>query len=100
MKYITIITAILLVLCSSYFSVIGMMEIFSGNKINAGIAVAALELGKIVIALLLHKHWKESGIKVIKFPLLVCTLVMMVVTSAGIFGVFAKGSQAALANTF
>lgn len=93
MKYITIASAIFLAVCSAYFSVVGLMEIFAGNKLYAGIAGLALEIGKISTALMLHKHWKEREIRTVRTPLVIFTVILMVLTSAGIFGMFAKGAQ-------
>lgn len=92
-KYLLILSAIFLAGCSAYFSVIGLMAIFSGNMLYAAIACSALELAKISAALALHKHWKEKGFSFIKWPLVFFTTVMMFVTSLGVFGMFAKGAQ-------
>ena len=93
MKYITIASAIFLAICSAYFSVMGLTEIFAGNKLYAGIAGLALEIGKISTALMLHKHWAEKEIRSVRLPLVIFTVILMVLTSAGIFGMFAKGAQ-------
>ena len=93
MKYLTIASALFLAGCSAYFSVIGIIAIFPGNSFYAGIAAAALEFGKICTALLLHKHWKNRSILGVRPMLLVFTLLLMLLTSLGIFGMFSKGAQ-------
>lgn len=84
--------AILLGLCSAYFSILGLAQIFHGSFWQVVIMGIALELGKFATALFVHRHWKSLGLA-IKSYLAIATLVLMVLTSAGIFGFLAKSSQ-------
>jgi hypothetical protein len=54
------VSALSISVIAAYFSIIGLATIFPGS-IEAVIAMgAALEIGKIVAAIWLHKNWKSA----------------------------------------
>lgn len=82
---ITSFTATFVALCAAVFSVTGIAKLFAGAALSAGVMAAALELGKIVSISFLYQYWKEIP-RTLKSYLSVAALVLMVITSAGIYG--------------
>lgn len=89
LNYITFITAIVIALVAAYFSIAGLSAIFAGAAISVIIMASVLELGKLVAATWLHLEWKCVTIG-IKIYLLVAVVVLMLITSIGIFGYLSK----------
>lgn len=86
---LTLISALSISVIAAYFSIIGLATIFPGS-IEAVIAMgAALEIGKIVAAIWLHKNW-NSAPRTLKIYLFSAILVLMGITSMGIFGFLSK----------
>jgi hypothetical protein len=67
------------------FSVTGIAALFAGASLSAGIMASALEAGKIVSISFLYQYWKEIP-KTLKYYLSVSSVVLMLITSAGIYG--------------
>ena len=85
----TLLSALSISVIAAYFSIIGLATIFPGS-IEAVIAMgAALEVGKIVAAIWLHKNWKSAP-TTLKIYLFSAILVLMGITSMGIFGFLSK----------
>ena len=57
MKWLTLFTSITLASCAAYFSIIGLMTIFSGAAVSIAIMATVLEFGKLVSAAWLHYEW-------------------------------------------
>lgn len=97
---ITSLTATFVALCAAVFSVTGIAKLFAGAALSAGVMAAALELGKIVSISFLYQYWKEIP-KTLKYYLSVAAVILMVITSAGIYGylssAYAKVSATPLA---
>ena len=86
---LTLVSALSISVIAAYFSIIGLATIFPGS-IEAVIAMgAALEIGKIVAAIWLHKNWKSAP-TTLKIYLFSAILVLMGITSMGIFGFLSK----------
>lgn len=86
---LTLISALSISVIAAYFSIIGLATIFPGS-IAAVVAMgAALEVGKIVAAIWLHNNW-GSAPRMIKIYLFSAILVLMGITSMGIFGFLSK----------
>lgn len=86
---LTLLSALSISCIAAYFSIIGLATIFPGS-IQAVIAMgAALEVGKIIAAIWLHNNW-GSAPKTIKIYLFSAILVLMGITSMGIFGFLSK----------
>lgn len=76
---------------AAYFSVIGLATIFAGAYLGVVIMTAALEFGKLVTAAYLHLKWDLLGKQ--KYYLAFSVVVLMLITSLGIFGYLAKASS-------
>ena len=85
----TLLSALSISVIAAYFSIIGLATIFPGS-IEAVIAMgAALEIGKIVAAIWLHKNWKTAP-TTLRIYLFGAIVVLMGITSMGIFGFLSK----------
>lgn len=82
---ITSFTATFVALCAAVFSVTGIAKLFAGAALSAGVMAAALELGKIVSISFLYQYWKEIP-RTLKSYLSIAAVVLMIITSAGIYG--------------
>lgn len=81
--------AIIISLVSAYYSIMGLTALFVGAFWPIIIMGSVLELGKIVSAIWLHINWKRSEI-LFKFYLVPAVLILMLITSMGIFGGLSK----------
>jgi hypothetical protein len=82
---VTSLTATFVALCAAIFSITGIAKLFAGAFISVGIMASALELGKIVSISFLYQYWREIP-RLLKVYLTTAAIVLMVITSAGIYG--------------
>jgi hypothetical protein len=82
---VTSFTATFVALCAAVFSITGIAKLFAGAAVSVAIMASALELGKIVSISFLYQYWKDIP-KVLKYYLSVSSCILMVITSAGIYG--------------
>lgn len=90
--YLVIISALAIASIAALFSVTGIATLFSGHFSQVAIMMGALEIGKIVLASLLYRYWKIMAI-IHKSYMIVALLVLMIITSAGIFGYLSESYQ-------
>lgn len=86
---ITLLTALSIAGIAAWFSIVGLMSIFSAQALSTAIMAGALEVGKLVSASWLYRNWRTAG-WFIKSYLIVAVLVLMLITSMGIFGFLSK----------
>jgi len=72
-----------------WYSVAGLVAIFAAAAVPIIIMGASLEIGKLVTALWLHRNWKRAKWW-LKSYLTVAVVVLMFITSMGIFGFLSK----------
>ena len=84
-----LISALSISAVAAYFSVIGLATIFPGSMTSVVIMGGVLEIGKIVTAIWLHRNWKSAPL-LVKTYLSFATLVLMGITSMGIFGFLSR----------
>jgi hypothetical protein len=90
--YIMLILALLVAGCAGYFSVWGLSQLFAGASTAVIIMATGLEIGKIVTTTALHRYWKKiSGL--LKIYLTISVVVLMLITSAGIYGFLSNAYQ-------
>lgn len=87
--FITFFTAISLSGIAAYYSVIGLAQIFPGSFWPIVIMGSAIEVGKLVTASWLYNNWKQTSI-LLKTYFISAILVIMVITSMGIFGFLSR----------
>ena len=90
-NYLAFLTSLLVAGVAAYFSVIGLATIFAGSFWPVVIMAGALEIGKIVTAGFLHIRWSDIN-RWFKVYLSSAVVVLMLITSLGIFGFLAKAN--------
>ena len=78
--------------CAAFFSVTGLALLFSGASLAVGVMGTSLEIAKLVAASYLHRFWAETN-KLLRFYLLLGVIILVVITSAGIFGFLSNAYQ-------
>jgi len=86
---LTLITALTISAVAIYYSVAGLVAIFAAAAVPIIIMGGALEIGKLVTAVWLHKHW-ERATWWLKTYLSTAVIILMFITSMGIFGFLSK----------
>ena len=89
LDYLVLAVALILSGVAAYYSVVGLAAIFSGAFLSVVLMGSALELGKLVAASWLYRNWEEAP-KLIKYYLSVAIVILMFITSMGIFGFLSK----------
>jgi hypothetical protein len=84
-KTLVFVSAMFITACAAVFSVTGIGKLFAGAALSAMIMASALEFGKIVSISFLYRYWKEMN-RALKIYLVTSSMVLMVITSAGIYG--------------
>lgn len=87
--WLALLTAIAIAGVAAWYSIIGLMAIFAASAIAIAIMGAVLEVGKLVTASWLYQNWKETPV-FLKTYLTAAVVVLMFVTSMGIFGFLSK----------
>ena len=95
--WLTLITALTISGVAIFYSVSGLAAIFSAAVIPIIIMGGVLEVSKLVTAVWLHRYW---GIATwwLKTYLSIAVLVLMLITSIGIFGFLSKAHDTASGN--
>jgi len=86
---ITMLTALSISGVAIYYSVAGLVAIFAGAAIPIIIMGGILEVSKLVTAVWLHRFWHEAP-RWLRYYLLSAVVVLMFITSMGIFGFLSK----------
>lgn len=91
-KYILGFSAFALASCAAFFSVKGIALLFAASFWSVAIMAGTMELAKLVSASYLYRYWNESN-KILKKYMLVATILLMGITSLGIFGFLSDAFQ-------
>ena len=86
---LVLITALSISAVAIYYSVAGLVAIFAAAALPIMIMGGVLEVGKLVTAVWLHKYWKQATWW-LKSYLSIAVIVLMLITSMGIFGFLSK----------
>ena len=89
MKWLTLVTSLTLAATAAYFSIVGLMTIFSGAVIGIAIMATVLEISKLVSAAWLHYEWDRIN-NLVRGYFTAAVIVLMLITSMGIFGFLSK----------
>ena len=92
LKYLVALSAILIAGSAAYFSVTGLGVLFSGAAIAVMVMASSLEFAKLVTATYLKQKWSEIG-GLNKWYLTSAVAILMLITSAGIFGYLSNAFQ-------
>lgn len=92
LKYLVALSAILIAGCAAYFSVTGLGVLFSGAAAAVMIMASSLEFAKLVTATYLKQKWGKIEL-LSKIYLTTSVVILMLITSAGIFGYLSNAFQ-------
>lgn len=81
---------------AAFYSVTGLSKLFAGASLQVLIMASTLEFAKLVIASLLYQYWGQLN-KVLRAYLSIATMVLILITSVGIYG-FLSGAYQETAN--
>ena len=88
------IAALLIAGNAGFFSVFGLSKLFSGATLSVIVMASSLELGKFVSAAFIYRYWKQIN-WLQKFYMTTAVVVLVGITSAGIFGYLSNAYQGA-----
>lgn len=86
---LTLIIALAISAVAAYYSIIGLIAIFSAAVIPIAVMGVVLESGKLVTAAWVYHNWKRTP-KLLKGYLISAVVILMFITSMGIFGFLSK----------
>ena len=89
MTFLLFFTAFVLSGIAAYYSVIGLIAIFSAAVIPVAIMGGSLEAAKLVVASWLYRYWKSIPF-LMKAYFTSALVILMIITSMGIFGFLSK----------
>ena len=89
---LTLITALAIAGVAAWFSIVGLMLLFSGMPLSIAVMAGTLEVGKLLTASWLYRYWNETSI-MLRTYLTTAVVVLMIVTSIGIFGYLSKAAS-------
>ena len=87
-------SAILIAFSAAFFSVFGLSKLFAGATLSVIIMAGSLEFGKLVAASFLYRYWDKINF-LQKFYMSLATIILIAITSAGIFGFLSNAYQGA-----
>ena len=88
MKFRTLLlgfAALLVAACAAFFSVTGLSKLFAGASLEVILMAGSLELAKLISAGFLYNYWQKLN-KLLRGYLSVAIVILMLITSAGIYG--------------
>jgi len=91
-KYILGLSAFLLASCAAFFSVKGIALLFAASFWSVGLMAGSLEIAKLVSASYLYRYWSSIH-DLLKKYMLSATILLMGITSLGIFGFLSDAFQ-------
>ena len=93
LKWLVGISALIIAGCAAFFSVTGLGVLFSGAAVSVMVMAGSLEFAKLVAATYLKQEWENiKGFN--KWYLVSAVALLMLITSAGIFGYLSNAFQA------
>jgi hypothetical protein len=89
LAWLLLLTGLTISAVAIYYSVVGLTAIFSAAVIPIIIMGSALEVGKLVCASWLKANWERAP-RFMKYYMITAVMVLMLITSMGIFGFLSK----------
>jgi hypothetical protein len=77
---------------AAFYSISGLSKLFAGASFEVIIMASSLEIAKLVIASLLYQYWNTIN-KVLRTYLMVATVILILITSMGIYGFLSAAYQ-------
>jgi hypothetical protein len=78
--------------CAAYYSVFGLSQLFAGASTAVIVMASSLEFSKIVGVTFLHRYWSRTS-KALRIYLTTGIVILVLVTSAGIYGFLSNAYQ-------
>lgn len=88
-NYLALLVSIAIAGVAAWYSIIGLMAIFAAAAIPIAIMGSVLEIGKLITASWLYQNWNKTPF-LLKSYLTGSVIVLMFITSMGIFGYLSK----------
>ena len=85
-------SALLVSTSAAYYSVSGLSKLFAGASLEVIIMAGSLEFAKLVTASLLYQYWGTIN-KTLRTYLSIATVVLVLITSMGIYGFLSAAYQ-------
>jgi len=79
---------------AAFFSVFGLSSLFAGARLSVIVMAGSLEFGKLVAASFLYRFWHDVN-KILRTYMTIGVIVLVLITSAGIFGYLSNAYQGA-----
>ncbi len=79
---------------AAFFSVFGLSKLFAGAQFAVVIMAGSLEFGKLVAASFLYRYWQTINV-LHRTYMTIATIILVLITSAGIFGFLSNAYQGA-----
>jgi hypothetical protein len=89
LSYFTLLTALSLSMVAAWYSILGLTAIFASAVIPIIIMGSILEVAKVTVTVWLHEYWHRCRL-LMKWYLVPAVVMLMVITSMGIFGFLSK----------
>ena len=89
LSLLTFVTSLAIASVAAWYSIIGLTAIFSAAVIPIIIMGVVLEIGKLVAASWVYTYWKETA-KLLRAYLVSAVVILMLITSMGIYGFLSK----------
>jgi hypothetical protein len=89
LSYFTLLTALSLSMVAAWYSILGLTAIFASAVIPIVIMGTILEVAKVTVTVWLHEYWHRCRL-LMKMYLVPAVVMLMVITSMGIFGFLSK----------
>ena len=90
--YIVLVAAFSLAASAAYYSVFGLSKLFASQATAIIILASTLEISKLITASYLHRYWSEIT-KLMRVYLTTAVIILMAITSLGIYGFLASSYQ-------
>jgi hypothetical protein len=90
--YIVLAAAFSLAASAAYYSVFGLSKLFASQATAVIILASTLEISKLITASYLHRYWSEIT-KLMRVYLTIAVIILMAITSMGIYGFLASSYQ-------
>lgn len=91
-------TALSVSLSAAFYSVTGLSKLFAGASFQVMVMAGSLEVAKLVIASLLYQYWGQLN-KILRTYLSVATVILVLITSIGIYGFLSAAYQETATKT-
>jgi hypothetical protein len=90
--YLVALSAVSISFSAAFYSIFGIGKMFAGASTNVMVMAASLEFAKLVIASFLYRFWDDVN-RVLRVYLTIACFVLIVITSAGIYGFLSSAYQ-------